>query len=331
MYASPRETLEALENVGYFTDLKTATTVYLAGKIHRPIMLEGPAGAGKTELASSVARAYGAPLLRLQCYQGINEEKAIGQYDRSLQELYVLLMSKSARTPDWAGIKREVTSRSYFMAGPLLEAIEQERPCVLLIDEIDKVDYAFEAQAFKRACSCFGLGRYFYSFAEMWVELNEYRQPRQQPTLPSWALPVAEKGIADVGSTGTREHGHGSSGKGEVLTPRGPLDAAVTTKIASFRSDLGMSLYTDVLMRVAKVRMPGDIANQKLQQVVLSSMDVCLRGMRRIRKIAAEMPEEEFYAILDNLQVPSLDQLPSFVVFQKLATAMIEGEGKSAA
>ncbi|MFL6302476.1 MAG: AAA family ATPase [Candidatus Sulfotelmatobacter sp.] len=145
MYPSPNETLSALERVGYFTDLRTATTVYLAGKIHRPIMLEGPAGAGKTELASSVARAYGVPLIRFQCYQGINEEKAIGQYDRSLQELYVLLMSKSDRTPDWAEIKREVTSRSYFMAGPLLEAIEQEHPCVLLIDEIDKVDYAFEA------------------------------------------------------------------------------------------------------------------------------------------------------------------------------------------
>ena len=145
MYSSPEETLTALESVGYFTDLKTATTVYLAGMIHRPIMLEGPAGAGKTELAASVARAYGVRLIRLQCYQGINEEKAIGQYDRSLQELYVLLMSRSERTPDWAEIKREVTSRSYFMAGPLLEAIEQEQRCVLLIDEIDKVDHAFEA------------------------------------------------------------------------------------------------------------------------------------------------------------------------------------------
>ena len=145
MYSSPDETLRALEEVGYFADLKTATTVYLAGRIHRPIMLEGPAGAGKTELASSVARAYSVPLLRLQCYQGINEEKAIGQYDRSLQELYVLLMSKSDRAPDWAQIKREVTSRAYFMAGPLLEALEQERSCVLLIDEIDKVEYEFEA------------------------------------------------------------------------------------------------------------------------------------------------------------------------------------------
>jgi MoxR-like ATPase len=112
---------------------------------HRPIMLEGPAGAGKTALAESVSRAYKVPLLRLQCYQGINEEKAIGQYDKSLQELYLLLMSKSDHTPDWTEIKREVTSRAYFLAGPLLEAIEQDQRCVLLIDEIDKVDYTFEA------------------------------------------------------------------------------------------------------------------------------------------------------------------------------------------
>src|SRR5215469_3609214 len=145
MFCSPEETLVNLERVGYLTDRKTATTIFLAGRIHRPVMLEGPAGAGKTQLAQSVAQAYGAPLLRLQCYQGISEEKAIGQFDKSLQELYVLLMSKSSQTPDWEEIERQITSRTYFMAGPLLEAIEQERPCVLLIDEIDKVDYSFEA------------------------------------------------------------------------------------------------------------------------------------------------------------------------------------------
>ncbi len=145
MFASPSETLAGLDSVGYFTDIMTATAVYLAGRICRPVLLEGPAGAGKTELAQSTARALRIPLLRLQCYQGIDEEKAIGQYDRSLQELYVLLMSRSTQTLDWAQIKREITSRAYFMAGPLLEAIEQEEPCVLLIDEIDKVDYAFEA------------------------------------------------------------------------------------------------------------------------------------------------------------------------------------------
>ena len=97
------------------------------------------------------------------------------------------------------------------MAGPLLEAIEQEKPCVLLIDEIDKVDYAFEAQAFKRACSCFGLGRYFYDFGEMWVEVNEYKQPRELPNLPSWALPAAER--KSVESSQTSQEIKGSSPK----------------------------------------------------------------------------------------------------------------------
>ncbi|MGA7522059.1 MAG: AAA family ATPase [Acidobacteriaceae bacterium] len=129
MFASPAETLAGLESSGYFTDIKVATAVFLAGSVRRPILLEGPAGAGKTELASSMARTLRVPLLRLQCYQGIDEEKAIGQYDRSLQELYVLLMSRSTQTPDWAQIKREITSRAYFMAGPMLEAIEQEEPC----------------------------------------------------------------------------------------------------------------------------------------------------------------------------------------------------------
>src|SRR5579863_2015329 len=248
MHSSPQETLAALERVGYFTDLTTATTVYLAGKIHRPIMLEGPAGAGKTELAQSVARAYRVPLLRLQCYQGINEEKAIGQYDKNLQELYILLMSKSAQAPDWAEIKREVTSRSYFIAGPLLEAIEQEMRCVLLIDEIDKVDHAFEAQAFKRACSCFGLGRYFYDFGEMWVEINEYKQPREYPDLPSWALPAAEhkKGMSQQASQGTE--------KTFSEVQKGPLDAGVTGHIESCRRDLGQLLYANILGSIAKVR-----------------------------------------------------------------------------
>ena len=145
MFESPEQTLSALNNVGYFTDQKTATTVYLAGRINKPVMLEGPAGAGKTELAQSVARAAGADLIRLQCYQGINEEKAIGHFDKNLQELFVLLKTKSEETCDWAQIRQEITSRAFFLAGPLLTAIEREKRCVLLIDEIDKVDHAFEA------------------------------------------------------------------------------------------------------------------------------------------------------------------------------------------
>jgi MoxR-like ATPase len=145
MFESPQQALSALQGVGYFTDQKTATTVFLAAKINKPILLEGPAGAGKTELAQSVARAAGTQLIRLQCYQGIDEEKAIGQFDKSLQELFVLLKTKTDGVYDWDQIRKDVTSRAFFLAGPLLTAIEQERRAVLLIDEIDKVDYAFEA------------------------------------------------------------------------------------------------------------------------------------------------------------------------------------------
>jgi MoxR-like ATPase len=119
MFDSPEHALSALRRVEYFTDQKTATTVYLAGQINKPIMLEGPAGAGKTELAQSVARAAGADLLRLQCYQGINEEKAIGQFDKSLQELFVLLKSKTEGTYDWDQIRKDVTSRAFFPGRPL--------------------------------------------------------------------------------------------------------------------------------------------------------------------------------------------------------------------
>lgn len=178
-----------------------------------------------------------------------------------------------------------------------------------------------EAQAFKRACSCFGLGRYFYNFAELWVELNDYKQPKQQPKLPLWALPAAEKGQASPAETGVmNERPSSSNVTGSI--PKGPLDARVTEKIASCRSDLGPTLYEDILQRVARVRSPRDVANQRLQQVVLRSMEICLRAMQRIREIAAELPEAEFYTILDDLGVQALDRIPSFEVFQKLANAM---------
>jgi hypothetical protein len=325
MYASPDETLAALESVGYFTDQKTATTLYLAGRLHRPVMLEGPAGAGKTELATSVSRAYGVPILRLQCYQGINEEKAIGQYDKSLQELYVLLMSKSDHAPDWAEIKREVTSRAYFMAGPLLEAIEQDQRCVLLIDEIDKVDYAFEAQAFKRACSCFGLGRYFYSFGEMWVDLNENKQPKNAPSLPAWALPKIRASASESNASGKPDQRPRSSS----AVAKGPLDASVTTKIEGHRQELGQALYQSILTMVAQVRSARDIPNQQLQQSVLNWVESATRGMAQVRKIAAEIPETKFYSILDHHGVQSLARVPNFGVLKKLVDEMTKADPSS--
>src|SRR5579859_2894048 len=129
---------------GYITDEVTATVVYLAGKLHKPLLLEGPPGSGKTELAYSVAKAINADVERLQCFEGINEEKAIGKFDEALQRLAVELRSKSGPV-EWEPLKQELHSLKFFSAGPLLRALQYSRRCVLLVDEIHKVDQAFEA------------------------------------------------------------------------------------------------------------------------------------------------------------------------------------------
>jgi hypothetical protein len=174
-----------------------------------------------------------------------------------------------------------------------------------------------EAQAFKRACSCFGLGRYFYNFAEMWVELDQYRQPKQLPKLPSWALPKEERQNTVASGRALQ-----AAGKPETTTHKGPLDAGITGRIEGFRRELGSALFADVLKRVGHVRSARDIPNQKVQQIVLSSLESCARGMIRIREIAAELPEQEFYHVLDGVGVPSLNRIPNFEVFRKLGNEM---------
>ena len=89
MFQSSEHVHQALTDIGYITDAVTATAVYLAASLQKPLLLEGPAGSGKTELAYAVARAAGTHLERLQCYEGITEEKAIGKFDEGLQRLYL--------------------------------------------------------------------------------------------------------------------------------------------------------------------------------------------------------------------------------------------------
>jgi MoxR-like ATPase len=144
MFASTGELDELLRRSGYIADPVTVTTVYLAAALHRPMLLEGPAGSGKTQLAYAVAEAARTKVERLQCYEGINEEKAIGRFDESLQRLFVQHQAQ-AQTVDWNELAALLQGRRFFSAGPLLLALEYERPCVLLIDELDKVDPAFEA------------------------------------------------------------------------------------------------------------------------------------------------------------------------------------------
>ena len=144
MFSSFEEVSERLRSTGYIADSIATTTVYLAAKLHKPLLLEGPAGSGKTQLAYAVADSADTTVERLQCYEGINEEKAIGKFDESLQRLCVELKAKSTSV-DWESLQTELHGQQFFGAGPLLRALQCERPCVLLIDELDKVDRAFEA------------------------------------------------------------------------------------------------------------------------------------------------------------------------------------------
>ena len=144
MFSSLEVLNAALRATGYIADTIATTTLYLAAHLQKPLLLEGPAGSGKTQLAYAVAEAAGTRVERLQCYEGINEEKAIGKFDESLQRLCVELESKSPNV-DWDHLRAHLHGRQFFIAGPLLRALESESPCVLLVDELDKVDHAFEA------------------------------------------------------------------------------------------------------------------------------------------------------------------------------------------
>jgi len=144
MFPSLQDVDAGLRATGYIADSIATTTVYLAARLQKPLLLEGPAGSGKTQLAYAVAEAAGTKVERLQCYEGINEEKAIGRFDEPLQRLCVELKTKSSGV-DWESLQTELHSEQFFSAGPLLRALQCEKPCVLLIDELDKVDQAFEA------------------------------------------------------------------------------------------------------------------------------------------------------------------------------------------
>jgi MoxR-like ATPase len=133
---------ERLREVDYLSDEGIAGIVYLADRLGKPILVEGPAGTGKTQLAKSVAEMSGARLIRLQCYEGLDESKALYEWNYKKQLLRIQAERNSA---DWEGISDDIFSDEFLLTRPLLEAITAEEPVVLLVDEVDRVEVETEA------------------------------------------------------------------------------------------------------------------------------------------------------------------------------------------
>lgn len=132
---------EQLQLAGYLADADLATTLWLAGRLQRPLLLEGDAGVGKTALATALARAQGVELVRLQCFEGLDLSQAAYEWNYGRQLMAIRLHESQQQ----AVAEADLFARSFLLERPLLKAISMEGPCVLLIDEVDRADEAFEA------------------------------------------------------------------------------------------------------------------------------------------------------------------------------------------
>src|ERR671921_2009810 len=141
-FGTIEEAREGLAEAGYLADESTALVSFLAGQLGKPVLVEGPAGVGKTELAKAVSRATGRPLIRLQCYEGLDEAKALYEWNYRKQ---LLRIQTETREAGWEQVKEDIFGEEFLLSRPLLTAISTEEPVVLLIDEIDKTDQEFEA------------------------------------------------------------------------------------------------------------------------------------------------------------------------------------------
>jgi MoxR-like ATPase len=141
-FESVTEVREGLRSVNYLADDGIAGVAYLADRLGKPVLVEGPAGTGKTQLAKSVAEMTGARLIRLQCYEGLDESKALYEWNYKKQ---LLRIQADRHSDSWSEVHDDIFSDEFLLTRPLLEAISADDPVVLLIDEVDRVEVETEA------------------------------------------------------------------------------------------------------------------------------------------------------------------------------------------
>jgi hypothetical protein len=162
---------------------------------------------------------------------------------------------------------------------------------------------AADAQAFKRACSCFGLGRYLYRFEETWVHLDQRGEPVAIPVLPAWALPP---GVSMAPANG------------QSVDARGPVDHKLTAEIEGFRNTLGEHIYAEILRRAGHSRDARTIPNAERQRNVVEWMQATARGFERLHTLAELTGDAQFTAIMRNLNIASARHLPSLSTLKQL-------------
>jgi MoxR-like ATPase len=142
-FQSVNDVVERMRGVDYLADANIAGVVYLADRLQKPVLVEGPAGVGKTELAKAIASTTGARLIRLQCYEGLDEAKAL--YEWNYKKQLLRIQADREHETSWADVEADIFSEPFLLTRPLLEAIRAQEPVVLLIDEVDRVEIETEA------------------------------------------------------------------------------------------------------------------------------------------------------------------------------------------
>lgn len=142
-FASVDDVMARLRDVDYLPNAEIASVMFLADRLEKPVLVEGPAGVGKTELAKAMAAITDSRLIRLQCYEGLDEAKAL--YEWNYKKQLLRIQADREHEGDWAAVESDIFSEAFLLERPLLEAIRAETPVVLLIDEVDRVEIETEA------------------------------------------------------------------------------------------------------------------------------------------------------------------------------------------